>query len=132
MLEDTAEIKTLRQQAKDNSRTIRLLERSLGQGRVEDEEHASVGSQTDSRHADFRLESRHSVPLKMRDLVVKLAVSRLVSFRQAFPAVRDAQVAMQLEDATSAAQASDGHDTAVRCIKEVSSFASGGQNDRSV
>ena len=44
MLQDTAEIKTLRQQAKDSSRTIRRLERSLGQGSVEDEEHASVGS----------------------------------------------------------------------------------------
>lgn len=84
-------------------------------GELEDKK--TVATQTDATREHWQLDARRRVPDSMRDTIAKIAVTRLGSFRQVIPIIRDVQVAMRLEAAGDVA--GDGHDATVRIMKEV-------------
>ena len=108
------DLQTAERTVAGHDRVVRALKKALGELEVKTE---SIATQTAATREDWQLDARRRVPDPMRDTVAKIAVTRLGTFRQVIPIIRDVQVAMRLEAADDAA--GDGHDTTVRIMKEV-------------
>lgn len=110
------------------ARIERGLRRSLGllHGPEGPGDPVTVGTQTDCSAADWEIKPRQKLKPAIRDLSVKLAVTNLVTFRNVGPVINNVMAALKLTapsfsalTETAPTTVSNGHDTAVRCLKEV-------------
>ena len=94
---------------------VRALRRTLGL--MEDSDQRSIGTQTIATREDWQMDPGRRLPDPMRELVCKVAVTNLGTFRNVIPIIRSVQVAMRMEALHE--DAGDGHETTIRCMKEV-------------